>query len=69
MEATYFSWIDFSGLMKGNDLERFLVEDCGVALTPGREFATACQDFMRVNLACNRQLLLDAFQKIVDHLS
>lgn len=68
MEATYFSWIDFSGLGKGNDLERFLVEDCGVALTPGREFSADCQGFMRVNLACRRELLLHAFGQIADHL-
>ena len=64
MEATYFSWVDFSGLGKGEGLESFLVEECGVALTPGREFSEQYSQFMRVNLACRRELLLQAFRQI-----
>ena len=64
MEATYFSWVDFSGLGKGEGLESVLVEECGVALTPGREFSEQYSQFMRVNLACRRELLLQAFRQI-----
>lgn len=31
MDATYFAWIDFSGLGKEEGLEDFLVKECGVA--------------------------------------
>ena len=68
MEATYFSWIDFSGLGRGEELERFLVDTCGVAFTPGREFSPEYSQFMRANLACPRALLLTAFQRIADHI-
>ena len=68
MEATYFSWVDFSGLGKGEGLESFLVEECGVALTPGREFSEQYSQFMRVNLACRRELLLQAFRQIARHI-
>lgn len=64
MEATYFTWIDFGGLGKGDGLEDFLVQECGVAFTPGQEFGSGCGTFMRVNLACRRALMLEAFQRI-----
>ena len=64
MESTYFSWIDFSGLGKGEGLERFLIDTCGVAFTPGREFSAGYGQYMRVNLACRRELLLTAFRQI-----
>ena len=68
MESTYFSWIDCSGLGKGQGLERFLVERCGVAFTPGREFSQAYSQFIRVNLACRRELMGRAFRQIADCL-
>ena len=68
MESTYFSWVDFSGLGKGEGLESFLVEECGVALTPGREFSEGYGQYMRVNLACRRELLLQAFRQIARHI-
>ena len=68
MESTYFSWVDFSGLGKGEGLESFLVEECGVALTPGREFSEGYSQYMRVNLACRRELLLQAFRQIAQHI-
>ena len=64
MESTYFSWIDFSSLGKGEGLERFLIDTCGVAFTPGREFSAGYGQYMRVNLACRRELLLTAFHQI-----
>ena len=64
MDATYFAWIDFSGLGKGAALEDFLIRDCGVAFTPGREFHPGCGSFMRVNLACRRETMLAAFERI-----
>ena len=64
MDATYFAWIDFSGLGKEEGLEDFLVKECGVAFTPGREFGPDCGAFMRVNLACRRAIMLEAFRRI-----
>jgi len=68
MESTYFSWIDFSGLGKGEELETFLLNICGVAFTPGREFSEGYSQFMRVNLACRRELLMTAFQRICNNV-
>ncbi len=68
MESTYFSWIDFSGLGKGEELEEFLLDTCGVAFTPGREFSKGYSQFMRVNLACRRELLITAFQQICQNI-
>ena len=45
-------------------LERFLIDTCGVAFTPGREFSAGYGQYMRVNLACRRELLLTAFRQI-----
>ena len=64
MDATYFAWIDFSGLGKEEGLEDFLVKECGVAFTPGREFGSGCGTFMRVNLACRWSLMMEAFRRI-----
>ncbi|MFR1618683.1 MAG: hypothetical protein ACLSUM_15490 [Dysosmobacter welbionis] len=53
----------FSGLGKEEGW-RTSGEECGVAFTPGREFGSGCGTFMRVNLACRRALMLEAFRRI-----
>ena len=40
------------------------MKECGVAFTPGREFGPDCGAFMRVNLACRRAIMLEAFRRI-----
>ena len=64
MEATYFSWVDFSALGKGDELERFLLDECHLAFSPGREFGKDYSSFMRVNLACPRAILEEVVNRL-----
>ena len=68
MESTYFSWIDFAALGKGDKLKELLVDECKVGFTDGGEFSDDCHSFMRVNLACPKSILEEAFDRIKKHM-
>lgn len=63
-EGTYFAWIDFSGLGLKYKLNDFMINHANVAFSHGVEFSQDCDQFVRVNLACRRELLLQAFRNI-----
>jgi len=64
MEATYLSWVDFSGLgMRDAELlERVLAAK--VAPNPGTQFGAGGADHLRFNLALPRPTLEEAIQRI-----
>lgn len=60
-EGTYLVWLDCSKLdLKGKDLKDFMIEDAGLGFNDGRMFGTGGEGHMRMNIACPRQILLDA---------
>ncbi|WP_322908096.1 PatB family C-S lyase [Paenibacillus campi] len=64
-EATYLLWIDFSRLgLEQTDLVHFLLHEAKIALNDGRAFGTAGAGFMRMNVACSRQLLEEALKRL-----
>ena len=64
-EGTYLVWLDCSGLeLKGKDLKDFMIEDAGIGLNDGRMFGTGGDGFMRINVACPKQILETALEQI-----
>ncbi len=60
-EGTYLVWLDCSGLdLKDKDLKDFMIEDAGLGFNDGRMFGTGGEGYMRMNIACPKQTLLDA---------
>lgn len=65
-EGTYLLWLDFHKLnMADKALQRFLVEEAKVGLNAGSSYGTEGKNFMRINLACHRETLEEAINRIV----
>ena len=64
-EGTYLVWLDCSDLdLKGKDLKKFMIEDAGLGFNDGRMFGTGGEGFMRMNIACPKQIVLDALIRL-----
>lgn len=67
-EGTYLLWIDASALHAhfGNrSAQQFLMDEVGVACSPGEDFASDASDFVRLNVASST----DTVTEIVDRLA
>lgn len=66
-EGTYLLWINFSSLgLKGDKLNRFLIEQAKVGLNKGIDYGQAGESFMRMNIACPRQTLEKAVNQMIE---
>ncbi len=66
-KATYLLWIDTSGSgMNGAELSKKLLSEKGVYLTAGAEYGKAGRDFLRMNIACPRERLKEALERITE---
>lgn len=64
LEGTYLAWVDCSALEPDPEVrKKFLQENAGLYLTGGAPFGDAA--FERVNLACSRQVLADALDRLM----
>jgi len=64
-KALYLAWIDFRTLDTSADqLNEFLLRRTRLWLDDGRKFGTQGDGFMRINLACPRQLVVDAVERL-----
>lgn len=64
-EATYLAWLDFSVLgLRPEKLQKILIHEAGVGLSPGTLFGPGGEGFIRVNFACERSILTEALEKI-----
>jgi len=64
-EGTYLVWLDCSELdLNGKDLKDFMIEDAGLGFNDGRMFGTGGEGFMRMNIACPKQTVLDALIRL-----
>lgn len=64
-EGTFLVWLDFAGLGLPDDaLHRFLRRDARWAVTRGTSFGPEGAGFMRLNIACRRQVLVDALRDL-----
>jgi len=57
-EATYLLWLDCEKLnMDSEELSDFLIKEAGLFLSPGFEFGENGNNFLRMNIACPKELL------------
>ena len=66
LEGTYLAWIDCRVLgIESEKLEELLIEKAHVWLNAGSMYGGAGEGFMRVNLACPRQRLEEAIDRLI----
>lgn len=66
LEGTYLAWIDCHVLgIDSTKLEEILINDAHVWLNAGSMYGKAGEGFMRVNLACPRQRLSKALDRLI----
>lgn len=64
-DATYLLWLDCSSLdISSKDFVKFLNEKTGVLLSAGVDFSKNSDEFLRLNIACPRKLLMDGLKAI-----
>lgn len=65
LEGTYLAWIDCSASGRSGDaVARELVERAGLMVNPGSMYGRSGADFIRLNLACPRALLMQALDRL-----
>jgi len=65
LEATYLLWIDFRNLrFSDKDLKEFVIHKAGVGLNDGPVFGPGGQGFQRMNIACPRNVIKEALDKL-----
>ncbi len=70
LEGTYLLWIDFRKTkIPLNDLDRFLLEDAKLAVDYGHWFGKEGEGFIRLNIACPKSLLTEAFDRLESALA
>lgn len=63
-QGTYLIWLDCERLGLGNGLDDFVCEEAGLWLDAGTLFGQHSAQFERINIACPRQTLAEAFKKL-----
>ncbi len=64
-EGTYLMWLDCRELgLDDAGLKRFFVQDAGVGMNPGISFGEPGSGFMRLNIGCPRQTLVEVLERI-----
>ena len=65
-EATYLLWIDCREITEDSEeLWRFLREQTGLYVCDGKEYHNG-DGFLRMNLACPRERLMDGLERLKD---
>ena len=58
LESTYLAWVDFSGLdITEKELKNTLVKKAGIAPSFGSGFGKTSEHFARFNIACRKEIL------------
>lgn len=69
-EGTYLLWIDCSNLnMNAKELQHFMLNEAKVGMNPGLAYGDEGAQFMRMNIACPKQLLEDGVQRIIQAIN
>lgn len=64
-QGTYLVWLDMSGLgMSDTELDSFLQNECGIIQDPGFWFGEGGKGYTRLNVACPRQALEGALNRL-----
>ncbi|MGB7594521.1 MAG: aminotransferase class I/II-fold pyridoxal phosphate-dependent enzyme, partial [Erysipelotrichaceae bacterium] len=65
LEGTYLLWVDFRKAdIPLSDLDRFLIEEAKIAVDYGHWFGEEGLGFIRINIACPKHLLAEAFDRL-----
>ena len=68
-EGTFYCWLDISSLkMTSNRFARRLVEEKGVAVTPGLAFGESWDDFVRIALTCEEEEVREGLDLITEFI-
>ncbi|NOY49977.1 MAG: putative C-S lyase [Chlorobi bacterium] len=60
-EATYLAWLDFSKTgLSGDKLNKKLIAEAGIGLSPGSIFGPGGEGFMRMNLGAPKHYVIEA---------
>jgi len=62
--ASYLAWIDLRAFGLGEDPAAVLIESARVALNSGHKYGAAYDGFVRINLACDPEILREAVRRI-----
>lgn len=63
-QATYLMWLDCSELGQSSGIAAFIREKTGLYLSEGSQYGTGGENFLRMNIACPRQLLQDGLERL-----
>jgi len=64
-EATYLMWLDCTELgISGDELAKFVIHDCKVAVSRGDGFGQEGANFIRLNIGCPASVLKQALDQI-----
>jgi cystathionine beta-lyase len=66
--ASYLGWIDLRSFRLGQDPAAILIDSARVALNGGHLYGAAYEGFVRINLACDPDVLIEAVRRISDFL-
>lgn len=68
-DSLYLAWVDFRQLgLSAPPLHDFLLRRARLWLDPGHKFGVHGEGFMRINLACSRQIVDEAIHRLEDAL-
>lgn len=63
-------WLDCRSLgLDDLALQRFMVEECGLGLSPGRQFGEEGSGFMRLNIGTRRERLAQALAALQEMMA
>lgn len=64
-EATYLLWIDCKSIVSdANILTDFIRENTGLYLSSGEQYGISGKSFIRMNIACPKEMLLDGLDRL-----
>lgn len=63
-DATYLLWVDCSKIMKDIHLATFIREKTGLYLSEGEEYGLIGENFLRINIACPKERLMDGLNRL-----
>ena len=63
-QATFLAWLDCSALKLGQDAQKFFLEHARVALSPGLDFGSSSDQWVRLNFGCTRAVLSQALARM-----
>ncbi len=64
-EGTYLIWLDCRELnLNQQQLKNFFIQEAGIGLNDGATFGAEGQGFMRMNIACPKEILVKALNQI-----